>query len=118
MDAARSTDMLTEYEVQKLERGMKQDWNAASGVIPTCAALLLMIVVLSLIGSWNDPHRDMGGGVAASQYSASSQPRGHIPAAGGGMNAEGKGERPQAQPLAHAERVAQPTDERIDLPTR
>lgn len=108
--------MLTEYEVQKLERGMKEHWNAAAGVIPTCAALLLMIVVLSLIGSWNDPHRDMVGGVAASQHSASSQPRGHMPAAGGGMNDERRDERPQS--LWQTNGASRPAAEPVKLPAR
>jgi hypothetical protein len=115
MDAVRSTDMLTEYEVQKLGRGMRQDLNAASGVVPTCAALLLMIVVLSLIGSWNDPHRDLVG-VAASQDSASSAPRGHAPAAGRGMHEAGKDERPQS--LSQARGVSRPAAEPVKFPAR
>jgi hypothetical protein len=116
MDAARSIDMLTEYEVQKLGRGMRQDLNAASGVVPTCAALLLMIVVLSLIGSWNDPHRELVGGVTAIQDSASSAPRGHAPPAGRGMHEEGKDERPQS--LSQAGDVSQPTDKPVQSPAR
>jgi hypothetical protein len=75
MDAMRSTHMLTEYEAQNLQRGLKRQWNAASGVVPTCAVLLLMIVVMSLIGSWNEPQREVAGGIAAERKNTSLQYR-------------------------------------------
>lgn len=42
--------MLTEYEAQKLQRDMRHDLDAAPGVVLKCAAGLLLVVVLSLIG--------------------------------------------------------------------
>lgn len=50
--------MLTEYEVQKLQRDMKQELDATSGVVLRCAAGLLVVVALSLIGFGIDLQRD------------------------------------------------------------
>lgn len=43
--------MLTEYQAQKLQRDMRQELDATPGVLLKCAAGLLLVMVLALIGS-------------------------------------------------------------------
>jgi hypothetical protein len=104
MDAAKSTHMLTEYEAQKLQCRLKRQWNAASSMVPTCAVLLSMIVVLSLIGSWNEPQREVAGGIAAEQKNVSLQYRREVSAAESGTKAEERSIRLGTQSLPQAQR--------------
>lgn len=43
--------MLTEYEAQKLQHEMRKELNAAPGVVFRCAAGLLIVVGLAMIGA-------------------------------------------------------------------
>lgn len=48
--------MLTEYEARKLQHDMKQELNAAPGVVLKCVVMLLLIIGLAWIGaSSEDP---------------------------------------------------------------
>ena len=48
--------MLTKYDAQKVQRDMKQELDAAPGVVLKCAVGLLILVALAVIGSAFDLH--------------------------------------------------------------
>jgi hypothetical protein len=61
--------MLTQYEAQNLKHNMKSELNTTRASVWKCAAGLVGIVVLALLGTAGDPRRDSGGG---------SRPAGHL----------------------------------------
>lgn len=46
--------MLTEYEARKLQGEMKHELNATTGVVLTCAVMLLLLVGIAWLGAAND----------------------------------------------------------------
>ncbi len=65
--------MLSEYEAQKLKYDMKQELDATSSAVYKCAAWLLVVVALALIGSAIDLQRDVAGNTAPAAKRAAVQ---------------------------------------------
>ena len=60
--------MVSEYEARKLQHDSKHELNATPATVWKCAAGLVGVVILSLLGTANDPQRDSGGGFRPSGY--------------------------------------------------
>jgi hypothetical protein len=61
--------MVTQYEAQNLKRNMKSELNTTRASVWKCAAGIVGVMVLALLGTASDPRRDSGGG---------SRPAGHL----------------------------------------
>ncbi len=64
--------MLSEYEAQKLKYDMKQELDATSSAVYKCAACLLILFVLALIGAYTGPRQDVAPDAPQAQHRESA----------------------------------------------
>ena len=60
--------MVSEYEARKLQQDSKRELDATPATVWKCAAGLVGVVILALLGTANEPLRDSGGGFRPSGY--------------------------------------------------
>ena len=60
--------MVSEYEARKLQRDSSRELDAKPATVWKCAAGLVTVALVALIGTANDERRDSGGGFRASGY--------------------------------------------------
>ena len=65
--------MLTEHEARKLQHDMRHELGATPAAVLKCAAALVILVVVAVVGSVTDLRRGADGTVATAAQTEQSQ---------------------------------------------